>query len=176
MYVNQSVRSRYDDLKNQAREISSDTLPAYLKRIRLEEINHKSIVASKLWSLNPDRKVDWDWSFAKTYISKYPKSFDLSVWNQNTLLSLALGRPTYKGTRMRLDFVERSPNTDVYSGQIFTINRLAYETYGRLIGAEFIRIMEPMNEKLISHYLSNDKGFKLVPRKKDVPHYLVKKL
>ena len=45
-----------------------------------------------------------------------------------------------------------------------------------LIGAEFIRIMEPMNEKLISHYLSGDKGFTLTPAKRDVPHYLVKKL
>lgn len=38
MYVKQSVRNRYDDLKNQAREISSNALPAYLKLIRLEEL------------------------------------------------------------------------------------------------------------------------------------------
>ena len=176
MFVKENVRNRYDEYKNQAREIASEALPAFLNRVRLESINHKSIVASKLWAQNADRKVDWNWAFSKSYCSRYPKSFDLSVWNGNTLLSLSLGRPTYHGTSMRLDFVERSPDTDIYSGQIFTITRIAYETYGRLIGAKFIRIMEPMNEKLTSHYLSNDRGFKLVPAKKSVPHYLVKKL
>ncbi len=176
MFVKANVRNRYDEYKNQAREMASDALPSYLKKLRLEAIDHKSVVASKLWHKNPERKVDWDWSDSKNYCSRYPKSFDLSIWNQNTLISLSLGRPTFKGTSMRLDFVERTPDTDVYSGRIFTITRLAYETYGRLIGAEFIRIMEPMNEKLIHHYTSSDRGFSLVSAKQGVPHYLVKKL
>ena len=176
MFVKTDVRNRYDDHKNQAREMASDALPDYLRRVRLDNIDHKSITASKLWSKNTERRVDWDWSFAKSYCSRFPKSFDLSIWHENTLLSLSLGRPTFHGNSMRLDYVERSTDTDLYSGRIFTINRIAFETYGRLIGAEFIRIMEPMNEKLISHYLAGDKGFTLAPAKRNVPHYLVKKL
>jgi len=176
MLLKKGVRNRYDEYKNQAREIAHEALPDYLQRIRLTSIDHRSIISSKLWVSNLKRRTEWDWSFAKNYCSTYPKSFDLSVWHGNQLLSLSLGRPTYHGNSIRLDFVERTPDTDLYSGQIFTITRIAFETYGRLIGAEYIRIMEPINKKVISHYLSNGRDFKLVPAKRDVPHYLVKKL
>ena len=176
MFVKVDVRNRYDDLKNQAREIANDALPSYLKNLSLESIGSKAVISSKSWGVNTDRMVDWDWSFSKSYCSRYPKSFDLAIWNKNTLLSLSLGRPTYMGKSIRLDFIERTPNTDLYSGQIFTIARISYETYGRLIGADFIRIMEPMNDKLIAYYTSPDKRFKLVPALLDAPHYLIKKL
>lgn len=77
---------------------------------------------------------------------------------------------------MRLDFIERAPKQSVYAGYIFTVSQIAYEAYGRLIGAEFIRIVEPVNQKLINYYTSQDVGFKLMPARQGNPHYLVKKL
>lgn len=79
------------------------------------------------------------------------------------------------GTEMRLDFIEKSPSLSVFSGDMFRVALLSYETYGDLIGAKKIRIMEPMNKKLIDYYMSHG-GFSLVPPKQGNPHYLVRDL
>jgi len=99
----------------------------------------------------PGRKVDWDWNFASSYCRRYPKAFDLSNWNENSLLCLTLGRPTIKVKSIRMDYIERVPGNCLFSGDMFSISQLAYEAYGNLIGAEFIRIIEPMNQKFIKH-------------------------
>lgn len=167
---------KYDFYRKEAREIARKALPAYLKKLRLDGIDSKAITAFKAWQYDPERKVDWDWTFASRYCLRYPKAFDLSVWGGNTLLSLTLGRPTYKGTSIRMDFIEKTPRLTIYSGELFGVSQLAYETYGRLIGAESIRLVEPMNQKLIAYYTSKDGGFKLCPAKQGNPHYLEKRL
>ena len=168
--------SKYEEYRKNARSIAKESLPGFLKKLSLEGIDQKALTAFRTWQDSPDRMVEWDWTFANRYCVRYPKAFDLAVWNQNTLLSLTLGRPTFKGQSMRLDFIERAPQHSVYAGYLFTVSQIAYETYGRLIGAEYIRIMEPMNEKLIRYYTSKDLGFTLAPAKQGNPHYLVKKL
>lgn len=167
---------RYDLIRNDARKIAKESLPPFLKRLVLSKIDLRAITAFRTWQQMPGRKVDWDWMFAYRYCTRYPKAFDLSVWYGNTLLSLTLGRPTYKGTSMRLDFIERRPENCLFAGDLFAVSLLAYETYGRLVGAEHIRLIEPMNQKLISYYTSKDGGFRYVARKQGNPHYLEKKL
>jgi hypothetical protein len=167
---------RYGAFRHEARTIAKKSLPPFLKRLELASIDPRAITAFRVWQEMPERRVDWDWAFAHRYCTRYPKAFDLSVWNGNTLLSLTLGRPTYKGTSMRMDFIERRPKNCLYAGQLFAVSLLAYETYGRLIGAEYVRLVEPMNQKLISYYTSKDGGFAYVSASQGNPHYLVKKL
>ena len=168
--------NRYEKFRLEARTIAKDNLPNYLKRLSLKGIDTRTIAAFRVWQQMPERKVDWDWNFASSYCRRYPKAFDLSIWNGNSLLCLTLGRPTYKGKSIRMDYIERVPQNCLFSGDMFSISQLAYEAYGNLIGAEFIRIIEPMNHKLIKHYTSKDGGFKLIAAHKGNPHYLVKKL
>jgi len=171
-----STIKKYDLYRKEAREITKNALPEYLEKLMLNGIDLKAITAFKTWKDAPERKVDWDWTFASRYCAKYPKAFDLSVWSGNTLLSLTLGRPTYRGASIRMDFIERTSRLTIYSGELFGVSQLAYETYGRLIGAESIRLVEPMNQKLITYYTSKDGGFKSFPAKQGNPHYLEKKL
>jgi len=154
--------------KDQTR--SNDRLP----NVDLKEVDIKALNAFKLWEYDLERKVDWDWTFASRYCVRYPKAFDLSVWNGNSLLSLTLGRPMFKGTSIRMDFIERNPQYTIYSGELFGVSQLPYETFGRLIGVQSIRLVEPMNAKLISYYASKNGGFKLFPAKQGNPHYLEK--
>ena len=93
----------------------------------------------------------------------------------NSLCSLTLGRPTYKGTAMRMDFIERFTKNPLFKGDMYQVSFLAYATYGRLIGANQIRIMDPQNAKLIKHY-SSEGGFECKPAKKGGCHYLVRDL
>jgi len=172
----QQAIDKYEEYRNQARSIAMENLPESLKSLRLASVDNKALQAFEMWQEIPERKVDWDWTFANRYCVRYPKAFDLSVWASNTLLSLTLGRPTYNGTSIRMDFIERRPSYCPYSGQLFSVSQLAYETYGRLIGAEYIRIVEPMNNALIAYYTSQDGGFKLMPGSQSNPCYLVKHL
>ncbi|WP_052749094.1 hypothetical protein [Arsukibacterium ikkense] len=58
---------------------------------------------------------------------------------------------------MRLDVIEANPDKTPLSGQIFTIAMTAFEAYADAIGATQIKIMRPLNQKLISLY--QQKGF-----------------
>lgn len=168
---------RYEPFRSEARTIAHSLLPRHLKEaLLLDGINARELTAFRTWQDHEDRKVMWDWHFATRYTTVNPKAFDLSVWQGNRLLSLSMGRPTYHGTSMRLDFIERAPGYSIFSGDMFTISQVAFETYGRMIGASYLRVMEPMNDKLIQYYTSKDVGFSLVKASKGVPHYLVKPL
>ena len=166
---------RYNEPRKQARELAKKGLPNRLQCLTLGAIDHKALAAFRVLDKNFHRATDWDWAFATKYCSRYPKAFDLSVWNGNSLYSLSLGRPTYKGTEMRLDFVEKFTNSPIFSGEMFGVSLLAYEAYGKLIGARQLRIMNPQNEKLIKYYSSLG-GFSYKKSFKGNPHYLVKSL
>ncbi len=167
---------KYEEIRQEARNIAHDALPKYLKgKLQLKGVDFAALNAFSVWRLAPERKVDWDWNFASRYCIRYPKSFDLSVWHGNSLCSMSLGRPTFKGTEMRLDFIEKSPGLGLFSREMFGVSLLAYETYGVLIGADKIRIMEPANKKLIEYYTSHG-GFSFVPAKQGNPHYLVRSI
>ena len=167
---------KYDEYRKQARELASRILPGHLKdKIILSAVDFKALAAFKAIDAAEERVVDWDWNFSSRYCSRYPKAFDLSVWHGNRLCSLTLGRPTYKGTAIRLDFIEKFNKDTLFSGDMFPVSLLAYEAYGKLIGASQLRIMEPENDKLIKYYSSHG-GFDFQRSMKGNPHYLVKNI
>ncbi|WP_185231821.1 hypothetical protein [Teredinibacter franksiae] len=167
---------KYGETRKDARKVAEDALPNYLKgKLNLKGVDSAALAAFTVWQNTPERMVDWDWNFASRYCIRYPKAFDLSVWYGNSLCSLSLGRPTFRGTEMRLDFIEKSPIVNLFSREMFGVSLLAYETYGDLIGAKKIRIMEPANKKLVDYYTSHG-GFRYVAARQGNPHYLVRSL
>lgn len=76
----------------------------------------------------------------------------MALWQNNALISLWLGRPTYAGTALRLDFVDAAPKElgERVSTMPFVIAGLA--AYALIIGARQIRIMHPINETVRNHY------------------------
>ena len=170
------ARSQYEEFRNQARELAHKALPSYLRRAaRLDSIDNRAIIVSRAWGIDPARLVDWDWQFASRYTYRHPKAFDLSVWVGNTLCSLTLGRPSYKGTFMRLDFIEKAPSNCPFSSDMVGISILAYETYATLIGAKQFRIINPINDKVLRSYLQHG-GFQYKQGRQGNPHYLVRDL
>lgn len=171
-----AVYSKYELLRMEARELAHNELPPYLKKAtRLQGIDNVALVASKLWGQDPSRHVDWDWFFANRYVYRYPKAFDLAIWVGNTLCSLALGRPSYNGSFMRLDFVEKAAGGSPFSSEMVPITLLAYETYAKRIGAKQFRIIDPINDKVLRSYLQYG-GFSHHPGRQGNPHYLVRDL
>ena len=74
--------------------------------IQLTEITAQALSASKQWNESQVRVKDWDW--VKGYAAfrfRYPKRFEMALWESRKLIGLSMGRPTYQGTALRLDVV-----------------------------------------------------------------------
>lgn len=166
------TEDKYDLLRAYARDLAAGSLPTValnnrgqainLKQsVNLTSIDLRSKIASKEWNASPTRKMDWNW---KTGVDSYawlnPKRFELAIWHQNIFLcGLAIGRPTWSGNKLRLDFIEASPTTTPLTGLVTDITILAAEAYADAIGAVQIRIMNPINDKVRAHYLKPERGF-----------------
>ena len=105
------------------------------------------------WGAAGTRDVDWNWTQGySAFRFRYPKRFELAVWAASGLVALSMGRPTYEGHHLRLDFVEARPRELGTRPQVFQEILLAYQVYARLLGANQIRIMHPINETVRDYY------------------------
>ncbi|MFC6755158.1 hypothetical protein, partial [Halorubrum tibetense] len=102
--------------------------------------------------------VDWDWTEGyNAFKYRHPKRFEMALWNNGTLASLSLGKPTYHGTKLRLDFIEGNPENgkDV---RVFQTTFLALAGYAEALGAAELRVMNPINADVRRYY----EGFGLI--------------
>lgn len=145
-----NAERRYHEIRKTAlRAISGQVSPASHLDFRL--VDDKALSASQVWSESKQRLVAWDW-FANygAFKFRYPKRFELALWHKNNLESLSLGRPTYHGTGMRLDFIEGNPNHREV--KVFPVVMAAITTYAEALGANEVRVMNPINEEVKSYY------------------------
>lgn len=120
--------------------------------VTLRLIDSAALSAFKRWKHAPNRKVDWDWidGYA-AFKFRHPKRFELAVWEKNQLASLSLGRPTYNGTAIRLDFIEASPVRDSDT-KLLPVTLLAMTAYADLLGARELRVLHPINTTVRHYY------------------------
>lgn len=115
-------------------------------------IDQDALRATIAWGQMATRRVDWDWLAGySAFRYRYPKRFEMALWSGGRLVSLTLGRPTYTGTRMRLDFIEAAPDkpADV---KVFDVSLFAIATYAELLGASELRVMNPINQQVREYY------------------------
>ena len=177
------AENRYELIRKEARLQAESVLPSKIKNsITLSGISQKELVHTKHWAISPNREVDWDWLYGhEIYRKRYPKRFEVAIWYKNFLSGLAIGRPTYHGSKLRLDFAERAPDNCPIKGYVMPVILLSAEAYGLKIGADEVRRMDPMNERLVNYY--NRLGYKYVEGTMGLgdaneknPHFLYKKL
>ena len=172
------AESRYESFRKLAREAISKELP-YGDRgnIKLTEISQRALIYSKAWAADINRKVDWPWAEGyKSYAFRYPNRFELATWYGSALVGLSLGRPSYAGTRLRLEFIEANPSSNPLKGRIVPITISAAELYANIIGASELRIIDPIDKKLIEYYSSFGYRYCDGHSERNQKHYLVKVL
>jgi hypothetical protein len=145
---------RYEQLRKQALDATNDIIHAQgVTTVRASTITGRALIASKRWERSMLRQVDWDWFDGyDAFKFRYPKRVEMALWDTNQLIGLSLGRPTYNGTALRLDFVEASPLDLGQRPSIVEFVLLGYEVYARLMNAQEVRIMSPVNNKVRSYY------------------------
>lgn len=65
-------------------------------------------------------------------------------------MSLSLGRPTYHGAGLRLDFLEGAPGARKL--RVFPIVFAAIRVYASALNAQEIRLVQPINETVRGYY------------------------
>lgn len=172
------AENRYESFRKMAREAIHQELP-YGDRgnIKLTEISQSALIYSKIWAADLNRKVDWPWSEGyKSYAFRYPNRFELATWYGSALAGLSLGRPSYAGTRLRLEFIEANPSGSPLKGRIIPITISVAELYANIIGASELRIIDPIDKKLIEYYSSFGYRYCSGRTESNQKHYLVKVL
>ena len=148
-----NAEKRYELLRKEALQAATEIINGSDANIRLSTIDSAALIQSKTWDTSKIRQVDWDWfeGFG-SFKYRYPKRFELAVWNVNMLIGLSIGRPTYHGSALRLDFVEASPVDLGERPAIIEYVLLGYDIYARLINAKQVRIMHPTNKDVLAYY------------------------
>lgn len=122
------------------------------RNLKAKLIDMSALAQSERWNLSSRRKVDWEWVEGySTFKFRHPKRFEMALWHNNTLASLSLGRPTYQGTKLRLDFIEGNPDKPG-NVKVFEPTFLAMVGYAQALGARELRITNPINGDVRRYY------------------------
>ena len=133
-------------------EVNREFINSNRHHLRARLIDNAALRYSQVWGQSPRRRVDWDWIAGYTAFKfRHPKRFEMALWHNSDLASLTLGRPTCRGTKLRLDFVEGNPEKpgDV---QVFEPTFLAMMAYADALGADELRVMNPINTDVKRYY------------------------
>lgn len=176
------TEKQYDEFRSKSLEMTQEVISSrYHGRVSLRNIDTLSLAHAERWETCVERSDDatWTWTGNKgfrKYAYSHPKRFDLAIWYANSqLCGLSVGKPTYNGSKMRLDIMEGAPENHPLKKKVVEITVLACEAYASMIGAEQIRIMRPVNTKVVKYYESL--GFTLRQGKEsNTPTYLWRNL
>jgi len=148
------AETRYSLIRSEALNVTTELLRTQVNsRLRATDINAMALSASKEWEQSNTRIKNWDWVEGySAHKFRYPKRFEMALWNADRLIGLSMGRPTYHGIALRLDVVEAAPIDLGDRPPILRSTLLGYEIYGTLINARQIRIMHPVNQEVKSYY------------------------
>jgi len=141
---------RYEKIRELALEVAQNSIDS---KFKLTKITPEALNATVLWNNSEERRYLWDWKKNYSYYRmNYPKRFEIAVWENSMLTAISLGRPTYNATGLRLDIVEAMPRDLGERSNVFDTIILACEVYARMINANHIRIMNPVNDTVKTFY------------------------
>lgn len=104
-------------------------------------------------------KQRYAWRWGDAYVAYNRKNmfkrFDLSIKVGNKVVGLAYGAPTISKSNLKIDIIEATPYKDHKSDvKVFEVITRAAHYYGALLGADEVRLMNPLSESLINYYCS----------------------
>ncbi len=150
--THRDAENRYTKVRQAALELASTYFPT-ISGLELCLINDLALHQSKNWKQNAARRVDWDWQEGyRTLSFRHPKRFELAIWHNGELISLSIGRPTYRCGSLRLDFLEASEENR--SVKVLPIVLVALTAYAVAINVDEIRLVQPINETVKKYYES----------------------
>lgn len=143
--------------------------------IRLEDAIHAD--SWRLKDKSPSR-TEWKWVDAYTAYNRksFFKRFDLGMRSGSNVVGLSYGLPTVSKSALKIDIIEATPYSEHKKNtRIFEVISTAAQYYAILLGADEVRIMNPLSEQLTDYYCSF--GYNYVePQKKRLGVYCSMKI
>ncbi len=155
---------RYSSIRKQCLNMAQNRLStrSEYSSLILKTIDNTALLASKEWDESVKRRVDWNWIEGySSFKFRHPKRFELAIWDKSSLASLVLGRPTYQGSALRLDYIEANPLKHA-SLKVFPAALFSMMSYAEALGASSIRVMNPINDEVKKYHESI--GLSYVPK------------
>jgi len=122
------------------------------RQVRL--VDGSALAYSSDWAEEASWEVDWGWNddFG-AFQQRFPKRFEMALWHSGRLEILTIGRPLYTGERMRMEFIEACPliPRDL---SILEISLFAIGVYAETLGANELRILNPISDEVRERYES----------------------
>lgn len=133
-----------------------------------------AIMADTWDSFDPGKgrnKLEWIKSYHYYTNKKRFKRFDLAIHRGGNLVGLSYGMPSQTKTKLKVNILEGTPiNEHKNDIRVFEMISVSAQLYGYLLGANEVRIMRPLNQKVTDHYCSF--GYEYVePAEKNMPVY-----
>ncbi|GAB1257841.1 hypothetical protein NBRC116494_23430 [Aurantivibrio plasticivorans] len=160
------VRNYYSELRHVLYGQINETYPWF----KCGPIGVQDVMQADAWRIQDDSpsRSEWRWSDAYSVYNRKScfKRFDLCVKSGSNVAGLSYGLPTVSKSALKIDIIEATPYTEHKKNtQIFEIISTAAQFYAILLGADEVRIMNPLSEQLSDYYCSF--GYEYVePRKK----------
>lgn len=114
---------------------------------------------------HPSGAGGWDWEPLMRRAWKQPSAFHLAIWSGEVLCGLAVGRASRQrsdGVRdaILVDYVESAPDLQhPLRRKVAFLATSAADAYGRVLGAEWLRLIDPLPGAL---RLYSELGFEVV--------------
>ncbi len=135
------------------RAVLYNQLKSEYSQFNFNPISYSDAAQADSWQ--GDSRNEWSWKSAYLIYQRKNrfKRFDLSIKNGISVCGLSYGMPTK--SKLKMDIIEATPYFHHKNNtKIFSLISQAAQYYALLLGANEVRIMNPLNEKLINHYCS----------------------
>ncbi len=132
------------------------------------------------WRGIDQNKNRYAWRWIDAYSAYNRKSsfkrFDLSIKRGSHIVGLSYGEPTVSKKSLKIDIIESTPYEEHKKDtRVFEIVSRAAQYYGILLGADEVRIMNPLSDDLVNYYCSY--GYEYVePMKRKLGVYCTMKI
>ncbi len=153
------------------RAVLYDQLKSEYSQFNFTPISYSDAAQADLWQGHG--RNEWSWKSAYSIYQRKSgfKRFDLSIKNGINVCGLSYGMPTKSKSKLKIDIIESTPyHRHKNNTKIFGLISQAAQYYALLLGANEVRIMNPLNEKLINHYCSYGYDY-IQPRKSKIGNY-----
>jgi hypothetical protein len=148
----------YQQLRGVCYQHTLEQYQGSINAFNLDEISFNAAQTADSWKnikegTHRQHRSKWSWMSMHNNYRRHPKRFDIAVWQAGQLCGLSYGIPTKRKTKLRLELVEASPlNDNPLRSQVMTIVTSAAINYAMLLGADELRVMNPVNENVTSYY------------------------
>ncbi|PUA28444.1 MAG: hypothetical protein B0W54_18545 [Cellvibrio sp. 79] len=170
------VASYYGELRQALYEELNEIYPWF----KCGRISHSDAIQADQWRhlVKSPARAEWRWVDAYSFYNRKNafKRFDLCIKNGSNVVGLAYGEPTVSKSTLKIDIIEATPYQEYKKGiKTFEVVSRAAQYYAILLGADEVRIMNPLSKELANYYCSF--GYEYVePRAKHIGVYCSMKI